>query len=362
VQLSTTALTEPLTHNTGDFTAELGAGVPLATAQQTFARVGQWLALDPPRAPGDGGTGTIGGLVAAADSGPARHHHGSVRDLIIGITVVLADGTIARAGGNVIKNVAGYDLAKLFTGSRGTLGLITSVTVRLHPRPAATATALATTTDPAALTRAAIAVAGHPLEAACLDVSWRDGTGTLLIRFAGRTAADQARHAHTLLRQQDGLTGIDLVGGDPPGGDPPGSDPPGGDPPDRDRDSADEPLWAAQRAGQRSADGAVLAVAGLPTGLPRVIEAAATAGATVVSRAALGLSWLALPPGDDLPARLATTREALRPWASTVTDGAHLVADPWPPMSPGVAALHRRIKQRFDPAGVLRPGTFAGGI
>ena len=91
---------------------------------------------DPP----DPGGATIGGIVATADSGPLRHRYGGVRDLVVGITIVLSDGTVAKAGGKVIKNVAGYDLAKLFAGSMGTLGLIASVSVRLHPLPDTTAT------------------------------------------------------------------------------------------------------------------------------------------------------------------------------------------------------------------------------
>ena len=103
-----------------------------AAAQERFAAAGQMLALDPPRrAP----SATIGGVVATGDSGPLRHRYGAARDLVVGITVALPDGTVAQAGGKVIKNVAGYDLAKLFTGSFGTLGLIAQVAVRLHPRP-----------------------------------------------------------------------------------------------------------------------------------------------------------------------------------------------------------------------------------
>src|SRR5213079_1168486 len=118
-------------------------GVPISEAQAQFAQAGQSLAWDPPFAGGGGGPrnagvesepATIGGIVATADSGPLRHRFGGVRDLVVGITVVLSDGTVAKAGGKVIKNVAGYDLAKLFAGSFGTLGLIASVCVRLHPR------------------------------------------------------------------------------------------------------------------------------------------------------------------------------------------------------------------------------------
>src|SRR5205823_9314568 len=132
-----------------------------------------------------GARATVGGVVAAADSGPLRHRYGGVRDLVVGITVALSDGTLARAGGKVIKNVAGYDLAKLFAGSFGTLGLIVEVAVRLHPRPARTVTAVGRGNDAAALAAGASAVAHAPLEPESLDVAWEGGAGAVLVRFGG---------------------------------------------------------------------------------------------------------------------------------------------------------------------------------
>src|SRR5688572_26203365 len=133
VDLGTGTLGEIAEHNVGDFTAVLGAGVRVADAQAAFAAENQMLALDPPLGAGD--AATVGGMIATADSGPLRHRYGGVRDLVVGMTVILSDGTVAKSGGKVIKNVAGYDLAKLFAGSYGTLGLIASVSVRLHPLP-----------------------------------------------------------------------------------------------------------------------------------------------------------------------------------------------------------------------------------
>ena len=327
VTLHTGGLDRLVAHNPGDFTAVVQAGVPLAVLQRRLAAEGQWLALDPP----DRG-GTIGGLVATGDSGPARHRYGGVRDLVIGITVVLSDGTVARSGGTVIKNVAGYDLGKLFAGSYGTLGLIAQVALRLHPLPARTATAVGATDDPARLTAAVLAAARRPLEATALDVAWRAGTGRLLVRFGGVTAPERAAAAAPLLAGA-GLADVAVV-----------------------RD--DESIWAAQRAGQRGA--AVVKVSALPTDLPAVVAAAGDA--TVVSRAALGVSWLAFPDGPDLAARVATARAALAPRPTVVLDGADRVADPWPAPAPGVRALMERVKRRFDPTGTFRPGTYVGGI
>src|SRR5262249_28336550 len=154
----------------GDFTAILEAGVPLAEAQAKFASAGQMLALDPFL--GESNDATIGGVIAANDSGPLRHRYGAARDLVIGMTVVLSDGTIASSGGKVIKNVAGYDLAKLFAGSMGTLGLIARVAVRLHPLPVATATVRAHSTDPDRMAATVAVLTRTPLEADCFDVTW----------------------------------------------------------------------------------------------------------------------------------------------------------------------------------------------
>ena len=152
---STTAGTSIRELNPGDLTAVVEAGLPLAELAAATAAEGQMLALDPPLGPGE--RATIGGAVATNDSGPLRHRYGSARDLVVGITVALSDGTVAKAGGKVIKNVAGYDLAKLFTGSFGTLGAILDLSLRLHPLPPATATAIGHSGDPAALAAAAAA-------------------------------------------------------------------------------------------------------------------------------------------------------------------------------------------------------------
>ena len=144
VVLSTARLNRVLEHEPGDLTAIVEAGLRLSELQAALEPHGQMLALDPPGDP------TIGACLAGDLSGPRRHRYGAMRDLVIGVTVVLADGTIASSGGKVVKNVAGYDLGKLFSGSRGRLGLIARVALRLHARPAASATVVVETDDPRA--------------------------------------------------------------------------------------------------------------------------------------------------------------------------------------------------------------------
>jgi glycolate oxidase FAD binding subunit len=144
VVLSTRALDRVLEHEPGDLTAIVEAGIRLSALQSRLAEHGQMLALDPPGDP------TLGACLAGDLSGPRRHRYGAIRDLVLGVTLVLADGTIASSGGKVVKNVAGYDLGKLFAGSRGRLGLVARVALRLHPRPAAEATVVARSDEPQA--------------------------------------------------------------------------------------------------------------------------------------------------------------------------------------------------------------------
>ena len=127
VLLSTAKLNAVVAHRHGDLTATIQAGATLGDVNRTLARHRQWIPLDPPSAD----RATIGGLVATNDSGPRRHRYGAPRDLIIGIEFVRADGLLAKGGGIVVKNVAGYDLPRLLTGSFGSLGVIVTATFKL---------------------------------------------------------------------------------------------------------------------------------------------------------------------------------------------------------------------------------------
>ena len=131
--LSTLGLNAPVDHVAGDLVATVPAGASLDAVNDVLRRERQWLPLDPACS----NRATIGGIIATNDSGPRRHRYGTPRDLIIGIEIALADGRIAKAGGRVVKNVAGYDLSKLLCGSLGSLAVITSATFKLAPLPPA---------------------------------------------------------------------------------------------------------------------------------------------------------------------------------------------------------------------------------
>jgi glycolate oxidase FAD binding subunit len=322
IELSTAGLNRIVEHNAGDLTAVLEAGVPLAEAQAAFAKEGQRLALDPPLGgAGEGGAGgaTIGGVVATGDTGPLRGRYGGPRDLVVGMRVALSDGTLAKSGGKVIKNVAGYDIAKLFGGSFGTLGAIVELSVRLHPVAPDTATAVGAASSPEQLARGALAVGGSPLEHHGIDIAWHAGRGRVLARFAGAVPRPQAEAAEKLLRAE----GLDTEIVDD-----------------------DERLWDEQRAAQRGP--LVLKVSGLPTRIPELVRAADETGGSVVGRAALGLSWVRFEePGA------AAVERVRRDFVCAVQDRpADLDVDPLGPIDPARRELMRRVKDRFDPAGV----------
>jgi glycolate oxidase FAD binding subunit len=175
-----------LAHEAGDLTCTVEAGIRLSRLNEQLARAGQRLSLDPPGDP------TIGACLAAALSGPRRHRFGTPRDLVLGVTLVLGDGSVASAGGTVVKNVAGYDLGKLVCGSRGRLALIARVSLRLHPVPVAARTVVVETDDCASVVAA---LRRSQLVPSALDVLH---PGRVAVLFEGGEAAVAAQLASTL--------------------------------------------------------------------------------------------------------------------------------------------------------------------
>ncbi len=185
--VSTRYLNRLLEHEAGDLTATVEAGIRLSALNERLAEHGQMLALDPPGDP------TIGGAIAGDLFGPRAHRYGRVRDLVLGVTVVLADGTVANAGGKVVKNVAGYDLAKLFCGSHGRLGLIARVSLRLHPRPEATRTLVIPVAAPTDVQSLVRTVLHSTLAPSAVDLVWSERESALALLFEGGDAATSAQ-------------------------------------------------------------------------------------------------------------------------------------------------------------------------
>lgn len=317
--VDTHRLTGVVEHAAGDLIAVVMAGTPMAELRAALVLAGQQLALD---APADA---TVGGTIAVNTSGPRRQLYGTARDLVIGMTVVRPDGKIAHSGGKVVKNVAGYDLGKLFTGSYGTLGLITQCAFRLHPVPAAHALVLraAPAGEIGGLLAAIRAEQAVP-SAVELDAP-PGGPVTLAVLVEGTPAGVRERAARL----------EKVLGGEP----------------------TDEfpPWWGAypwDRVGLK-----------LTVPLSRVPDLLSL-GAAVRGSAGTGVLYAGVEAGSA-----ATAVERLR--ATAVRAGGHAVVltapaevreivDMWGPV-PGLA-LMRRVKDQFDPGHRFAPGRFVGGI
>ena len=203
------SLDQVLEHAAGDLVARVQAGATIGQLSVALGSAGQQLALDVPA------EATVGGVVATGTAGPRRFRYGAPRDLLIGITVVRADGVVAHSGGKVVKNVAGYDLGKLFAGSQGTLGVITEVTFRLHPLPAAVAwvTAEFGPAERAGAVAAAAAAAGSPLVPSAVELDWPGGSQRplrvgVLLEGTGPGVAERAQQMSELLAAPGGTVSV----------------------------------------------------------------------------------------------------------------------------------------------------------
>jgi glycolate oxidase FAD binding subunit len=351
----TGGLDQVLEHAAGDLVVRAQAGVRLADLQQRLAPAGQWLALDPPEP-----RATVGGVVAADASGPRRLRYGTVRDLIIGVTVVLADGTVAKAGGKVVKNVAGYDLAKLFCGSLGTLGMVAEVIFRLHPLPEAAAVVTLGVEGPTQAGEALRRLRGSALEPSAVELTVDEwgwpGRLTLVFEGIAPGVEAQAAAAAELL----GRVGEAAVAG--PGG----------------------VEAALSQLGARPFEKAEYALKATfpPAELAGVLADLAETerrwgGGSLSAHAATGVLWLASAAREgDLPAdspAFPMAVAAIRDQRERLTArGGSLVlvkappelkraVDVWGPPGDAVG-LMRRVKERFDPDRRLGPGRFVGGI
>ena len=340
--VDTRHLSSVIEHAAGDLVVSVQAGVRLDALATVLDAAGQRLALDPP-----GADGTVGGLIATGAAGPLRYRYGSPRDLLIGITFVRPDGIVAKSGGKVVKNVAGYDIGKLFAGSLGTLGLITEATFRLHPLPEAAAWLALGCPDAAAAATAVHAVADSPLAPAAIELDWPSADGPISVSALLEGDAASVTERVGRLRSLLGHPAAEKA--------PPGSQ-------QRSGTIVRVAFWAGQLAavldiirGAAAASGLDPAVGGsaaagvLDVTVSAAADADAVSGFVASLRASLqGLSARGLPPS-------ATSAVVL-----SAPDAVRQATDLWGPV-PSLA-LMRAVKDQFDPEHRMAPGRFAGGI
>jgi glycolate oxidase FAD binding subunit len=318
--IDTRSLDGLVEHAAGDLVVKVQAGHSMTDLQEVLAKAGQQLAVDH--------AGTVGGAIAAAAAGPRRLLYGTVRDLLIGVTIIRADGVLARAGGKVVKNVAGYDLGKLFTGSRGTLGLIVEAAFRLHPLPRAFAYVGATAADAGAAHSMVQALLGSSLVPAAIELDAPVGGPIVVMAlFEGVPdgVAARARAARSLL------------GGDA-------------------RISDGAPAWW----GHDPAGEILVEVRTKPTEL-RPLMVSNDCGVALRGSAGNGVWRLGLP-ADAEPERVLSGLRS-RGWRSVLLVAPPAVfgeVDAWGRVA-GLT-LMRRVKDQFDPDHRLSPGRFVGGI
>jgi len=351
-------LSRLLEHEPGDLTASAEAGMTVEALQTALRGRGQWVSLDP----ADARLATLGGVLAANASGPRRHLYGTARDLLIGVTVVTADGAIVRGGGKVVKNVAGYDLPKLFVGSYGTLGVIVEATVKLRPLPeherlvcvpfdrlkdagAAVKTLLAGDLIPNAI---------DLLDAAAAAALEAEGPA-LVVGFDGlREQVDwQCAELSRLVAACGGREGRPLP------------------------DDTWPRLGTAARAAF-PATAAVMAFSVLPGQVADLMEQ----GAGVARARGLASAWAAHAGVGVVRAALASDDRAKQPapiaallqeWRNLARAGGGHGTLEWAPLAvksqvpvwddPGAAGrIMERIKAQLDPRNILNPGRFVAGI
>lgn len=344
VLLDVSGLDQVLDHAAGDLIAVVQAGATLADLQQVVAGGGQRLAVDQ-TLPG----ASVGGTLAANTSGPGRMAVGTARDLLIGMTVVRADGVVAKSGGRVVKNVAGYDLGKLMIGSYGTLAVIVDATFRLHPLAPARRWVGVEADTPAAAAGLA-GLAGAVIHAQCVPAAVEvhqppEGRPSVHVLLEGRPDGVQGR-AETVL----GLLGSTAqVSETPPAG------------------------WGALP--WTTGDPGALRATALKltctlSGLADVLAAAreCPAAVSLSGSAGAGVLYASVPAGsptDVVATCVARLREVCRRHGGTVVvldaePAVKTAVDVWGPVA--AIDLMRRVKDQFDPDHRLAPGRFIGGI
>jgi glycolate oxidase FAD binding subunit len=350
--VSTQCLNRVIEHAVGDLTVTVEAGVKFADLQDLLLKTGQFLPLEPAY-PQDA---TIGGIIATADSGSLRQRYGGVRDMLLGISFVRSDGQIAKAGGRVVKNVAGYDLMKLFTGSYGTLGILTEVTFRVYPVPEAAGTVVliggAEAIASATQTLLASALTPTAIDLLSTKVVTQLGIGQglgLIVRFqsVAQSVKEQCSRllevGQTLNLQGTLYTDVEEASL---------------------WQSLPEQIWKASQQPAITCKIGVLPNTAVTT-LTQLDDLTSSTGLGLI-HAGSGLGLLRLDPTTVTPQVIMKMREYCQAQNGFLTVLEAPIAlkqqlDVWGYSGNGLNIM-RLIKQQFDPKNILSPQRFVGGI
>ncbi|HEX9052096.1 MAG TPA: FAD-binding oxidoreductase [Anaeromyxobacter sp.] len=340
--LHTRRLARVREHAPSDQIVAVEAGITLAELQRHLAPHRQRLAIDPPSPE----RATIGGIVAANAFGPRRTRYGPVRDLVIGMTVVRADGVVARGGGKVVKNVAGFDVPRLFCGSLGTLGLVAEVVFRLHPLPEASATVVLDGLDANDVAETVPVMRDLGVEPTALAALPAGGGFAVAVRFEGFAPGVRDQVERTLSRAGAG---------------------------DRLEGPEQDALWARHDALRGAGDVRAKATFA-PARLAAAVEAlrplvSALRGGALVLHPMIGVALVAgtLEDAGAAAAAIDAARAALAAMGngglvlSAAPAALRARADPWGPPPPAFEVM-RRLKAQLDPDARLAPGRFVGGL
>lgn len=361
-----TGLDHVLAHNAADLTATVEAGITVSRVQEILAEHGQFLAIDPPLPD----RATIGGTLAVGWSGPMTWQNWSPRDIVIGMRTVMADGTITKTGGQVVKNVSGYDMARMHIGALGTLGIIAEVSFKLTPLPARQATVMATFDSDANCLDAALKVYGSSLVPLAISTlhgqqpsAGGRGTGegrpSLMIRVGGRVRSVQRQtdDVASIVKSHGAVSNSVIEGG--------------------------EAVSKWRRIGDFGWTEGTAPVAGiratvLPSDIPRIIQsmqeiedspAHGWKATTQTAQGVVDIHWLNVEESsssDEVSAAISRTIQAVRSIGGTAvaTHAPPAIKknlDVWGETTSTIDTM-RNLKRQYDPDRLLNPGRFMGGI
>jgi len=354
VVLDLTGLDHVLEDNPDDLTVSLEAGMTAGGLAERLAGRRQWLPMDPP----GWRRRTLGGMIATNAAGPLRARYGALRDLVLGVRFVQADGVVTWGGARVVKSVTGYDVPKLMVGALGTLGVLCELTLRLQPMPEAEQTWLATFTSVEAAQAFAARVVNSPLQPMRLELLNEAALRVCQAPSAPFGVAVAIGSAHPAVREQGEALAV-LASGE------------------KVRVAAvGEDLWTRYDAALTPAeDEVILRIGSLPSRLADTVEVierafpAAERAVLITGCAALGSLRVAITGADvETVKRLVEEMRGLTAdfGGAVVVESAptsvRAAFDPWGPVEPAALGLMRAIKQEFDARGVLNPGRFVGGL